>query len=174
MPCGVAQLPREDREPLEQQAPSLEPAIPAGPAAAERAGCALCRGACAGLSWPRPALSAPPASTELTFQTCPGQTADGQGTGRQRALFPHKRWLRRSAVGRGLESCIPPKVTPHTSQSSSDQQQSLTGCLHPSASSLYRSRSFDFALVPVPAEHRTKARLQLSSSAFTPTLFVKR
>lgn len=42
-------------------------------------GVCSCRGACAGLSWPRPALSAPPASAELTFQTCPGQTAGWTG-----------------------------------------------------------------------------------------------
>lgn len=151
--------------------PSPEPAIAAGCAAAE---CAA----------PGAAVQHRPGHVQHSQQPLSAQSShsrlvwsrqrDGQGTERQRTLFPHKCWLRRSAVGRGLESCIPPEVRPQESQSCSDQQQPLTGCLHPSASSLYRSRSLDFALVPIPAEHRTKAQLQLSSSAFTPTFFVKR
>lgn len=122
VPCGVAQLPREHKGALEQvvlQVPSLEPGMLC---------CGAPRGGCAGLTWPCPTSSAAPASAELTFQTHltssrmdRAQKGRGFISSRVLAQVIHS-WMRIF-----WNSGFPQKC-----QSSSDQQQSLTGCLHPS------------------------------------------
>lgn len=98
---------------------------------------------CAALSWPRPApsaaLSAQRWQSSGSRRVCSSSRVEGHGKAGELvpsgAPQPDQDWN---------------SVFPQESQPSSDQQQSLTGCLHLSASSLHRSRSFDFALVPIP------------------------